>query len=811
MFRLASFTTRQLNGIGVNTALVVAFGPGLTTFTAADGVYYGSWYDQSSMNMGFLPGNASYTTISTALYAMMPGDTFVICDGAHLQTLTLKYDPTNPYQFGSFSPTDYSQYIDFYSSVNESNPDYQNGSGRFAGTISSIAIPLADSGKTVIKQYTGNINSAPAGTILSLGIGSSMTPGPNPTYVLQITVTGTGDENTDIYNMYSGTIEIRTSDSSTWTTLTITGQEASRKLTNNPPYVTIYSITTQETLTQYNQWGTIQVYGLRYTPGTNGTHPGGGGGGPVTALLISYPEPNGFYNSSNHSSSFPPGPYTDGMFLFQSGTDRDAFVTAAPTTVTFNDSYGGNSWTITGVSNITTLGPDAMSISWTSTTMTGAYSGPPSLTYTSGGGGGSAQAYSGGPFNIISVNSMNFPTVLTVTFSSSTEAAEFALAVTQEPTMSTTAYYNNQVWNFVAGAAIATESVVVFSTLTNGQQMYQPSATNYIIGTKVTSANINLNNYYASDFNGGPGTLTFQSSSSNQNIFDTLIADGANGLASLIIYDGVQRSTNYAFEGITNVTNPNYGGNPSVTMSFTSSTSFPNFGTPGIMLGSYVVIPSGTTGGGGSATYTSGTDYSNGMSGPPGIYLMGAPGDYAVQLASQWWTTTAGYDALYALTSGGTFTITMPTTGSTSYTITLTSSWSPGSYPMATFTSSEPLSLMGGASSVPATVTVASSGGGGSSNTFTQSGNWETAYWASYGNLSISLSMSASSAFLAKLNSTQDNITSITLVDTSYGSTTFTVQHISGLPVTTGSYVSIYTPSPPGGVSWNQITSITFN
>lgn len=537
---------------------------------------------------------------------------------------------------------------------------------------------------------------------------------------------------------------------------------------------------------------------------------GGGGGSEVTASLISYPEPNGFYNSSNHSSSFPPGPYTDGMFFFQSGTDRDAFVTAAPTTVTFNDSYGGNSWTITGVSNITAVGPDAMSMSWTSTTMTGAYSGSPSLTYTSGGG--SAQAYSGGPFNITSVDYMNFPTNLTVTFSSSTDAAEFALAVAQEPTMSTSAYYNNQVWNFVAGAATATGSSVLFSTLTNGQQMYNPSATNYIIGTKVTSANITLNNYYASDFYGGPGTLTFQSSSSDPTIFNTLVADGANGLASLIIYDGAQRNTNYAFEDITNVVKLN-GSNDTLSMSFGSSTSFPNFGTPGIMIGSYVVIPSGSVGGGGAATtYTSGTDYSNGNSGPPGIYLMGSSGDYSVQLASQWWTTTAGYDALVALTSGGTFTITMPTTGSTSYTITLTSSWSSGSYPMATFTPSEPLSLMGGSNSVPATVTVASSGGGGgSSNTFTQSGNWDSINWMSYGAVSIMLSMNASAAFLTKLNAITDNVTSITFVDTQYGSTTFTVQHVYGQPFTAGGSVNFYTPSPPGGTSWNQITSITFN
>jgi len=248
---------------------------------------------------------------------------------------------------------------------------------------------------------------------------------------------------------------------------------------------------------------------------------GGGGGGEVTALLISNPEPNGFYNNSNHSSSFPPGPYTDGYFFFQSGTDRDAFVAAAPTTMIFNDSYGGNSWTVTGVSNINAMGPDAMMLSWTSTTMTGAYSGQPSLTYTSGGGGS-------------------------------------------------------------------------------------------------------------------------------------------------------------------------------------------------------------------GATYTAGTDYSNGMSGPPGLYLSGPSNPYMLSIYASYWTNTDGYAAVFALTSGSTFTITMPDTGATVYTLTMTSSWNDMGYSVQTsVTSDVPLSLPGGFSSIPATVSIGggASGGGASGQSWysvVDSGNSST-------------------------------------------------------------------------------------
>lgn len=109
-------------------------------------------------------------------------------------------------------------------------------------------------------------------------------------------------------------------------------------------------------------------------------------------------------------------------------------------------------------------------------------------------------------------------------------------------------------------------------------------------------------------------------------------------------------------------------------------------------------------GGGGATTYSVNTDYS---SSPAGISFQdNFDGTYQVTLNQPFWTNAAGYTALGALTMGGTFIVTMPLGGSSPRTITLSSSWSGGSMKTTTVTSSTPLTLGGGPSSVPDTVTV---------------------------------------------------------------------------------------------------------
>lgn len=421
MFRLASFTTRQLNGIGVKLPSLpnlVATGPGLTTFTVTDGVYYGSWYDQGGnqsgyMNFGFLSSNPSYTTISTTLKNMLPGDTFVVSDGPHMTTLTLWYDQFNSYNYGRFSSQDYGSFVDWSAPVNESNTNYNGGIGWFAGTISSIAIPVDNTGRKILKSLMGSVYAAPVGTVMSVDIGpSNGPPGPGgPTYVLRIAVVGTNDENTDVYNMYSGTIEIRTSEANHWSVLTVTGQDASIKNTMNPPFSTFYSIKVQETLNPYGAFGMVTVYGIRYTPGTNGTHPSTGGGGgtgtPVTANLSTMPYPTGFYSSMQGSYYFSPG-MTSGTFIFTNPTDAAAIVAANPTSITFNDPFSNTTWLLTGVSGITSSGPIDATANWSLVSSTGmSTSGTPSLTYTGGSGSSAPSWYS-------VADSTNGSTILTV-------------------------------------------------------------------------------------------------------------------------------------------------------------------------------------------------------------------------------------------------------------------------------------------------------------------------------------------------------------------------------------------------------------
>lgn len=128
----------------------------------------------------------------------------------------------------------------------------------------------------------------------------------------------------------------------------------------------------------------------------------------------------------------------------------------------------------------------------------------------------------------------------------------------------------------------------------------------------------------------------------------------------------------------------------------------------------------GGGGGGGSTTYTATTDYSTGGGGPPGISFMAPGGPFtnpAVLVDPTAWTNSAGANALLALTSGSTFTVSaIPDGGGTAITstITLTSSWSSfgGSTQRAEMTSSPPVSTTY-PDYIPLSVTIGSGGGGG--------------------------------------------------------------------------------------------------
>jgi hypothetical protein len=84
------------------------------------------------------------------------------------------------------------------------------------------------------------------------------------------------------------------------------------------------------------------------------------------------------------------------------------------------------------------------------------------------------------------------------------------------------------------------------------------------------------------------------------------------------------------------------------------------------------------------------------------------------------WSNSTAYTAYTSLTQGTTFTVTMPLTSSTPYTMTLTTNWTasgPGLTAQAT--SSSPLTLGSGPDNVPSSVTLAGSGGGGADITGT--------------------------------------------------------------------------------------------
>lgn len=177
---------------------------------------------------------------------------------------------------------------------------------------------------------------------------------------------------------------------------------------------------------------------------------------------------------------------------------------------------------------------------------------------------------------------------------------------------------------------------------------------------------------------------------------DTLATIDGQTVVNITIYGVSQTGT---------LVSSNGGMGPTVT--FTGD-SFNLMGKQGVELTVTIdaVVPSNTV------TYTAGVDYSPGAQFPPGVFFTGTGPTYTMYLSQQYWFTAAGGTAIHSLTTGGTFDVTMPTTGSTVYTITIMGAWQ-GSGPdyWTDISSSSPLTLSGGSSNCPSTVIIAASSG----------------------------------------------------------------------------------------------------
>ncbi len=121
----------------------------------------------------------------------------------------------------------------------------------------------------------------------------------------------------------------------------------------------------------------------------------------------------------------------------------------------------------------------------------------------------------------------------------------------------------------------------------------------------------------------------------------------------------------------------------------------------------------GGGGGGGSiVTYTAGTDYADGTSGPPGVSLGQSMNQLSFIIIPNFWTNTTGSNTLIALTSGSTVNVVV---SGTTYTATLTADMAPNYssyYSPVTFSPS--LSFPDQYTSyIPTSVSTTVTGGGG--------------------------------------------------------------------------------------------------
>lgn len=211
----------------------------------------------------------------------------------------------------------------------------------------------------------------------------------------------------------------------------------------------------------------------------------------------------------------------------------------------------------------------------------------------------------------------------------------------------------------------------------------------------------------------------------------------------------------------------------------------------------------GGGGGGGSTTYTATTDYSTGGSGPPGISFMSIGGPYTsigVIVDPTGWTNSAGANALLALTSSSTFTVSaIPDGGGTAITstITLTSGWASlyGSAQRADITASPPVATSY-PDYVPLSVTVGGGGGGGGTTVnFTLFG-----IWTDTGGVSFRV-YATETADVALMDAIPSGAT-LTITDNTGPSTTITLS---------GGFMKSGPSGPPGGERYYYDATATTN
>ncbi len=206
----------------------------------------------------------------------------------------------------------------------------------------------------------------------------------------------------------------------------------------------------------------------------------------------------------------------------------------------------------------------------------------------------------------------------------------------------------------------------------------------------------------------------------------------------------------------------------------------------------------GGGGGGSGTTYTAGTDYSDGSGGPSGVAFAPVGGPYAYPqfvLFESAWTNSAGFNAMKALTSGTTFTVSAyPASGGSpvTSTITLLSNFSNpyGGQWVADMSSSPTVSTGMWPNNVPLSVTTGGGGGGGTGTEVTlQFGFWDG---NGPGTALFLFVMASNTAGIAAMDSLAPNAT-ITLTDSVTTPSTVQVTMFGG-----------FTKSGPGGPPGNE-------
>jgi hypothetical protein len=210
---------------------------------------------------------------------------------------------------------------------------------------------------------------------------------------------------------------------------------------------------------------------------------------------------------------------------------------------------------------------------------------------------------------------------------------------------------------------------------------------------------------------------------------------------------------------------------------------------------------SGGGGGGGSGTtYTGGTDYANGSSGPSGASFAPVGGPYSYPqffLDSSYWSNSTGFNAVKALTSGSTFTVSAyAASGGGSIinsTITLLSNFTNpyGTQWRADMSSSPTVSTGSWPNYVPLSITLSSGdggGGGGGGGSGSTSVTLYNGIWFSDGGISFRV-LATDTTNISKMDAISSGAT-LYLTDISNNTATVTLS---------GSLTKSGPMGPPGG------------